>query len=248
MKVQWISECPVPISRTLYNIGRCKELGLPGLSERADRPPLAVVGGGPSVADYVDELRAFKGDIWTSGSAFPYITSLGIESTFFTIDQSPQLAIDGRGAKKAILATCCDPSVFKELATAQIEVFDLCSSGPGANHNATTITAAPRVSIDMGYRDVTFYGCDSSFRVGSHAYDTTPIGDMVKVTCLGVEFVTRPSFIMQAEFMAEIFRMAPCIFKLRGDGLIEKMIIDSEIDVTAAVPHLADQLLKRKVA
>mgnify|MGYP003394737530 CR=1 FL=1 len=245
MKVKWNSECPVPIKRTEYNIGRCKELGLPGLSVKSDRPPLAVVGGGPSVADFVDELRAFKGDIWTSGSAFPYVTSLGIESTFFTIDQSPQLAIDGKGAKKAILATCCDPSVFKELATAHIEVFDLRSSGPEANHNATTITAAPRISIDMGYRDITFYGCDSSFREGSHAYDTDEIGDMVKVVCCGKEFITRPSFMMQGEFMAEIFRMAPNVFKLRGDGLMEKMIINPECDVTHAAPHLAEQLLKK---
>lgn len=220
-------------------------LGLPRISNYA-RPPLAVVGGGPSALDYMMDLRCWPGDMWVSGSAFQWAKSLGVVyPTFFTIDQSTQLAVDGRGAKRAILATCCDAVVFEELKDAKVEVFDLIESGPNANHWATTVTAAPKIALDMGYRDITFYGCDSSFRGGTHAYATDPVNDALIVRCCGQDFITRPSFVMQAEFLKDIFRIAPKVFKLRGDGLLAAMVRNPEYDTTHAVYALANRILKR---
>ncbi|MCR4332421.1 MAG: hypothetical protein NUV34_06935 [Sulfuricaulis sp.] len=197
----------------------------------------------------MSEIRGWAGDIWISGSAFQWALSIGVfYPTFFTIDQSPQLAIDCKGAKRAILATCCDPSVFEELKGGKIEVFDLVGSGPNANHWATTVTAAPKIALDMGYRDITFFGCDSSFISvgGTHAYSTAPVNDALIVRCGGQDFITRPSFVMQAEFMKDIFRFAPKVFKLRGDGLLAAMVVTPEYDVTHAVPALADRILMSK--
>lgn len=257
MKINWVGEVPgITREKTAFNIGRCKDLGLPGLSKR-ERPALAVVGGGPSAADYAAEIRDFPGDVWASGSAFQWVlsvrrTGIMVTPTFFTIDQSPELAIDGRGATKAILATCCDPAVFDMLAAARIEVFDLVEGGPNANHWATTVTAAPKISLDMGYRDITFYGCDSSFMGdeesfsrGTHAYTTAPVKDALIVRCGGKDFITRPSFVMQAEFMAGIIRIAPGVFKLRGGGLLAAMVETHEYDTTHAVQEVADRILRR---
>lgn len=253
MKINWVGQV-VGITRekTAQNIAHTKSLGLPSLSKHG-RPPLAVVGGGPSAMDYASELRGWAGDMWISGSAFQWALSIGIvRPTFFTIDQSPQLAIDGKGATKAILATCCDASVFEALKSAKIEVFDLIETGPNANHWATTITAAPKISLDMGYRDITFYGCDSSFRGdtksfrgNTHAYATDSVSDALIVRCNGQDFITRPSFLMQADFLKDFFRIAPQVFKLRGDGLLAAMVQDPEHDVTHALHEFANRILKR---
>lgn len=245
MKVRWVAEILVTPERTDYNISKSKERGLPEISE-ARRPPLAVVGGGPSVVEYIEEIRTYK-DVWVSGSAFPLIHSLGIDATFFTIDQVPEMVKECQGAKKAILATCCDPIVFDYLKDADVQVFDLHHSGPNANHHATTVTAAPKIAIDMGYTDITFYGCDSSYRKTTHAY-RAPFyedhKDALRVECNGKSFLTNPGFLMQAEFMCQIIRMCPQVYKLRGDGLLAEMVINPDYDITHGAPYIAEQILK----
>lgn len=244
MQITWICEVVgITPEQTAFNKANAKSLGLPYISVH-ERPKLAVVGGGPSVLDFTDELKSWDGDIWVSGSAFPLISSIVPDVTFFTIDQSTDLAKDGKGAKKAILATCCDPSVFEVLKDAQIEIFDLFTGGPNANHHATTITAAPKVSLDMGYRDITFFGCEGSFTETTHAYDTTSIDDMIVVKCNGKNYVTRPSFLLQCEFMARVVNLSREIFKVRGEGLLSAMIEDLDYDITHAQPELAKRILK----
>lgn len=244
-KINWICEVVgITPEQTARNKAHSKSLGLPYISVR-ERPKLAVVGGGPSVLDYAEELKTWDGDIWASGSAFQLAKSINAKCTFFTIDQSTDLAKDGAGATKAILATCCDPSVFEMLKDAEIEIFDLFSEGLKANHHATTITAAPKVGLDMGYRDITFFGCEGSFRETTHAYDTTKIDDMLIVKCNGTNFVSRPSFLLQCEFMARVIQMAPHVFKLRGDGLLSAMVQDFDYDITHAQPELARRILKQ---
>lgn len=245
MKVPWAAEViGVTPEQTTRNIAHCKALCLPSISRYA-RPSLAVVGGGPSANDYMTELRGWAGDMWVSGSAFQWVLSIGIVNpTFFTIDQSPHLAIDGKNAKKAILATCCDPCVFDSLKDAKIEVFDLIESLPKVNHWSTTVTAAPRIAIEMGYRDITFYGCDSSFRENTHAYVTDKVDDAIIVKCGGHDFITRPSFLMQAEFMAQLLTKAPNVYKMKGDGLLEQML-RHDYDITHATNELAARILKR---
>lgn len=251
MKIRWMSEVPgVTREQTLGNIAYAKSLGLPCVSSHA-RPPLAVIGGGPSAADFATELRGWAGDVWVSGSAFPWALSIGlVRPTFFTIDQSPQLAIDGKGATKAILATCCNKATFDELKSAKVEIFDLVGAGPDANHWATTVTAAPHLAMRMGYKDVTFYGCDSSFRGGvidflrrTHAYPTDQVGDAIIVECGGKSFITRPSFVMQAEFMSQVLRLLPNVFKVRGDGLLSEMVRNPEYETTHATHSIASQLM-----
>jgi hypothetical protein len=135
------------------------------------------------------------------------------------------------------------------MAGAKVEVFDLVGDGPDANHWATTVTAAPHLALKMGYRDVTFYGCDSSFRgtqqdylAQTHAYSTDRVRDAVIVECGGESFITRPCFVMQAEFMSTAIRMAPHVFKLRGDGFLPALVRKPEYDVTHAINSVAQQL------
>lgn len=242
MKINWTSEVALPGSQTLANIAGAKARNLPRPS-KSDRPALAVIAGGPSVVEYSDEIKAFKGDVWGVGTAFPMAQSLRPEATFFSIDQRPEGVSDCAGAKSAILATCCDASLFDALSSVPVMAFDLVASGPDANHHDTSVTAIPRIALDMGYTDVTFYGCDSSFRDSTHAYDPHyQVQDEIVVICNGKAFCTEPGFLMQAEFMARVIRLFPNVFKLRGDGLLPDMVKDLDYDIVVVSNSIAERM------
>lgn len=224
------------------NRAACLERGIPFISE-AKRGPLAIVAGGPSVAGYVDELRHWPGDVWVCGSAFQWALSQGIDGAFFNIDQHPSLASDCRGARKAVVATVSDPSVFDELRSADVEVFDL-----DGNHYATSAASAAFKAVQMGYVDVTFYGCDSSYRHGRHTFETHAYEsdywqqnpDTLLAVCGGRGYFTNPGFLVQAEFLAALCRLFPSIFRARSDGLIAALVDDPEYDITAGSKERAN--------
>ncbi len=247
IRINWQSEPPQGLEQTDANIAACRARGLPGLSFFTARPPLAVVGGGPSLADHLAELKAWPGDMWVSGSAFPWALEHGLRASFFTIDQHTDLAAQGKGAKHAILASCCDPLTFDTLLAdgCAIEVFDLVHDTPETtNHNATTITAAPWVAPTMGYSDVTFFGCDSSYRgEQTHAYPDEYDHDVLTVFCNGGFFDTNPGMLMQAIFMEVVIRRFPSVFKVRGDGLLAAMVEKPAYFVQSCRPRLARKVL-----
>jgi hypothetical protein len=203
MRIDWKCERNVPAENQARNIAACAGFKKVGAHTR---PVLAVVAGGPSVSEHIDELRQWPGDLWIVGSAFPWALANGIEGTFFNIDQHPSVAKDCVGAKKAILATCTDPSVFAAL-NGEVEVFDVEN-----NHYATSLTATPHA-----YR---------------HEYWEGRGSDTIRVVCNGGAFLTNPSFLMQAEFMAEVVRLAPQLFHIHCDGLLAAMVQNSDYDIT----------------
>jgi hypothetical protein len=244
VKIRWVGNVLVPPEKTASNIAYCKSLGLPGIRE-SERPVLAVVGGGPSVARHLDELKNWPGDVWVSGGAYPWAVRNGIRATFFTIDQSPEMAVDGLGAEHAVVATCCDPSVFEMLANASVEVFDIHHEGEDANHGATSVTAVPKIALLMGYREVHFFGCDSSFEGSSHAYKHQPAAYQMVVQCNGGSYETAADMLMQAEFMSLVLRSCPGVFVNRSEGLLKAMV-EAPGELDYEITH-GDQALCERV-
>ncbi len=111
------------------------------------------------------------------------------------------------------------------------------------NHNATTVTAAPWCAPTMGYSDVTFFGCEGSYREQTHAYYDEPVTDLLNVFCSGRFFDTNPGFLMQSIFMAECIRAFPRVFKLRGDGLLAAMVEKPAYYVQSCHPGLARRVI-----
>lgn len=241
MKIEWHPFLIVPEGTRERNAEACKERGFPYIGS-ASRPPLAVVGGAPSVARYVDELRNFPGDVWVSGSAFPWAKENGIDATFFTIDMHEDLAKDCKGARKAVVSTMCHPKVYEELRDADVEVFDLTAAW------GTSVTAAMFTAVEMGYRDITFYGCDSSYERDTHAYRSEyweTNYDPLFVVCGGSGYWTSPCFLMQAEFMAEAIRMSPALYRVRSDGLLPAMVEHGDYDITGMSRARAEGIKKQ---
>lgn len=233
----------------LANVESCKARGLPEV-ERKARPPLAVVGGGHSALNHVEELRGWSGDIWASGSVFQWLRGLGIDSTVFCVDPQPALAEMVLGASKALLASNCAPCAFDVLKDARVEVFDLLREGNGVHHGPTTGTTAFDLALTrMGYTDVSFFGFDSCYseeepeekpetygqECQTHAYKTEPEPWMIRIVTNGRAFISGAEFFMQAQWMAEVFRSEigrTGIIKNRSGGLLKALIEDPDYDCT----------------
>jgi hypothetical protein len=247
VKLEFYGTGCVPPGREEQNLRHTATLGLPHVSEQ-ERPPLAVVGGGHSVLRALDELRAWPGDVWACGSAFHFCVAQGIRATFFCIDPQPETAPLGRGAKHAIVCTSMDPAMFEELKDAKVEIFDLIREEGKMNHWATTATSAPMLAVQMGYRDVSFFGCESSFEQDTHAYRHEQTPEQILVACNGQSFLSHPAYFMQAEYLSAVIRTAPHIFHDRSGGLLAGLIADPDYDITHGTRGLYELVHRERAA
>lgn len=224
-RLQFIQSCCVDQDVLHRHVAHAKTLGLPYVRE-SERPPLAVVGGGSSLVPSVETLRDWRGDIWACGSPYPWLRQRGIKATYFCIDPLAE-NIPLASGSKAIVSTTTHPGVFDVVESA--EVFDLL---PGS-HGPTTATAVPYWAMFMGYRDVTFFGCDSSFEASTHVYKDEDWECHLWVTCNGKEYRTKPQLLMQAEYLATTIRLLPDIFKEESGGLLRAMVSNLHYEAVA---------------
>lgn len=223
----------LPESVFLKNIGLAKARNLPTPGHQK-RPPLAIVGGGPSVLGKIDKLKAWKGDIWACGSAFPWIKEQGIKAIFFNIDPLPEQVEYANGAEQAILSSITDPSVFD--AVPNIECFDLVATSEYTNHGLTAVMATPVLALEMGYTAVVYFGCEGSFDTTTHAYEyTNPHSPNmgIWVRCNGNVYPSSPQYLAQAQMLAEIIRTCPLVFREASGGLLRELIRDEKYEIIA---------------
>lgn len=233
MKIVLTSLAPASVEAIRRNEAHAKSLGFPRLGV-AGTLRLAVVGGGPSIAGKFDELRAFDGDIWAINGAWPWCRDRGIEARFFSLDPSEEVLSFCAGANSAMLGMNCHPSVFNALK--DIEAVDLNSedfpTGP------TTAASAPAIALHRGYREIHFFGCESSFAGASHAYGDFNRENLMRVACNGQEFLTTIDMLMQAEHLGAMIRGCGGVLVDRSGGLLAAYIASPDIDVLAATKSL----------
>lgn len=208
---------------------------------KAESDRLAVVGGGPSIHQTMEMVRAFDGEVWAINGAYWFLKEHGIEATFFSIDPSVSVArYVNSSVKRAVISTFNAPEVFELLKGADLCVADLDVLGNGP----TTSTTAPHISLEMGHRHITFFGCEGSFpEKGTHAYaNCVPPDSYLMVKVGGHEFRSSPDMLMQAEFLAELIRAAPGVYAEESGGLLRALIANSDYDITAATQDIHEQL------
>jgi hypothetical protein len=231
VKINFTSIGCVPAADLERNEENARRLGFPKWKPAAVQR-LAVVGGGPSINHVAGELAIWDGDIWAINGAFWWCWSRGIDAAFFTIDPQPVTSPLAVGADRAVLSVQCHPSMFDVLENADIEAFEVRLAG------ATTATAAPGFAIEKGYRNVTFFGCESSYEGETHAYkNDRDLKSLMRVRCDNKEFLTTPDMMMQAEFLGTLIRQTSC-FNERSGGLLAAVVNDPEIDVIAATTEI----------
>lgn len=242
MKIDFVGLSPLPDDALMSNVRHAKGLGYPEVKEvEPHGRRLAVVGGGPSIVDRLDEIRQFT-DIWAINGACRFLREHGIESTLLSIDPVDFLAPRVAGAKKALLATRCHPDTFKVLEGADITVLDVnTDSEHGIWASCSTATIAFLLGPMLGFHKLVFFGCEGSYGERTHAYmDDPELSDFrFVVECNGKRFATAPDIYLLTQQMAVFFRMSiNDSFTERSGGLLRAFIECEEHDIVDVSPKL----------
>jgi hypothetical protein len=149
---------------------------------------------------------------------------------FYSAHYSSAAVPNVQGVTRAIVACQTHPDVIQELLkTAEVELFDLVDDG--GNRGSTSVTCVPMLALRMGYREIYLYGCDSSYGDRSHVNFHNHDPYLLKVRSDGHDFLTGVEFLTQAEFMSELIRAAPQVYKNRSGGLLAAMVRTGDYDV-----------------
>lgn len=187
--------------------------------------PLAVVGGGHSAVLAIDELRAWPGDIWAINGTCSWLARQGIASTLFSVDPNPDLADLLFGVERGILSSTCDPNVFEALKG---RVWMFHPEHVEAEHRfgggTTSATRAPQPALYMGYRDISFFGCEGNFAATTHTFKDEAPERQLLVAAGGERYRTTLQFLDQAESLATIISAFPDLLHDRSGGLLSAMI------------------------
>lgn len=205
---------------------------------------VAIVGGGPSAADSLDDIKALDADIIALNGASKWLRSHGVKPKYqCIIDARPEnIGLLDKKTPKHLLASQVSPNVVESAGNVTImhlaskncedhlpEVrkarggYALIGGGYGVGNSA--ICAA----YVMGYRTMHCFGFDSSHRNGKgHAY-SQPINDgieCVKTKFNGKTYVSSLPMKAHADrFMVisnDLMKMG-CKVHVHGDGLLPAM-------------------------
>ncbi len=221
-RLEFRPRCVLPDARLRENMAASAHHPLAQGKSRSN--PLAVVGGGPSAALHLDELRDWQGEIWAINYTAQWLRSVGIDATLFSIDPQPfTVKVE---APKALLCSSCDPSSF---VGRQVETFHLAElHDDGIPGSATTATRAPALALRLGHKEVHFFGCEGSFFGRDHVDRHDDEGNSLVIRSKGCDFLTYPEFLMQGEHLAGVIRAFPNVFKERSGGLLAALVLDPD--------------------
>jgi hypothetical protein len=216
--------------------------------------PIALIGGGPSVSNYIEEIKGFKYTI-ACGSAHDFCVKNNIIPTYATAcDPDPITAnylTKPQIWTKYLIASGCDKKVFDYLKGFSTYIWH-CHSDDymdmraqmGGEYQAvgggcTVGLRSLSIALMLGYWDIHFYGFDSCMgdNLEHHAYDfsdeTEEIGQIYTVR-FGNE---KNSFkekdykcagyqLAQASHFKEFYSQYCNVFKptFHGDGLLPAMV------------------------
>jgi hypothetical protein len=243
-RIHFNTECAVPLETWKQNAHINAHCPRVKRGEAVGRK-LAIVGGSPGVIEDLDELRAWDGDIWAVNYTPAWLLSQGISSTLYTVDAGvPDEPLWNSPVRKRLLSTACDPLMFTEDSRA----FDMIEThASGFSGGTTSMTRAPWLALSLGYLDVSFFGCDGSYGMdGSDHIDRHEGSDKeLIIRAGGLDYRTRPEFLIQCQELVTLFSEFGVIFKNRSRGLLKAMVDHPEtweiVGVSAAMKqHLEE--------
>jgi len=218
----------------------------------ATKPRCAVVAGGPSVKKQLNKLRKYDGDIYAVNDTAGFLSDNGIPCYLYSIDGTKIPYAIGPLVKGAFLATRCNPVQFKPFKKKDIRVFEMREDNVkrGIEGGPTGVCRAPHLFIAMGHMGIDFYGIEGSFfsqsHVGSDRQDAR--ANMIVIRAGGIDYLTNAAFMLQNEFMMQLFKKYPTIYKNHSGGLLRAMMKHQKTwGVVAITKGLKEQFTKQKV-
>ena len=196
---------------------------------------LAICGGGPLLANDLEALRTWDGDIWAINYTVEWLRDRGIDATLFTVDPQPFATT----ADSAIISTLCHPSVFESLGDRALAFNSIESHADGFPGGTASASRAPSISFFLGYRDVSFFGCEGSLGDATHVDRDESYPAQLIVRAGDGEYRTILPFLVQCEELSMLIRTFPDVYKNRSSGLLAAMI---EHPDTWAVVAVSEEL------
>jgi hypothetical protein len=245
MKITWEFRSTVEPDILAQRTQARRLISPPGLGHRRSARRLAVVGGGPSVAEEaaLATLKAWDGTIWAINGAFRWLAGHGITSVFFSTDPAPGIAELAKGADHAIFASSVHPSAWDVVSYA--EMLELGFEPGQIMHGPTSATTAILAGIEAGAREISFFGCEGSYPGGrTHAYMTEKAGSL-EVESNGERFLTKPEMLEQSLYLSEVIRAAPHLYKDCSGGLLGALVASGDHDIVAASPEIHAAINRR---
>jgi hypothetical protein len=162
---------------------------LPEFKKVKNDLPIALVGGGPSLKNNLEELRKFR-TIMACGSCHDFLLENNIVPTYASVCDPDPITINYMKLKhlevKYLIASACDPKVFKYLEDCPIVLWH-CHSDDYVSHiseiekggeyqavggGCTIGLRSISIAITLGYRNIHFFGFDSCLNEDqSYAYE-----------------------------------------------------------------------------
>lgn len=236
------SKACVPLETLRSNLASCLQRGLlyldigEPLSQKA-----AVVAGGPSAADYLEDIRNWDGFVVAINGAHDWLIEEGITpDAVIAVDPQPELA---RYFQKPndettyLIASCCAPEVFDALEGKRVVVWHAVQENASGSlmvfGGPTAATRAPHVLYMMGFREVHMFGVDSSYTgLKTHAYKDGQVnGGNIQVRVGDEIFITSGGMLCQAEFLEQTSHVFEGKFEVHGYGLGPALVNNGEYEV-----------------
>ena len=253
------------------NIVNTIALGLPCLMPSNNHDGhIIIVGGGPSLTDKVEEIRAMQGfghKILALNNVHDWLIERGIiPDACVLLDARKENAEFVKNARDDVIyyvASQCHKDVFKALRGKSVIVYHNATEGAqetlepitqGDLHllgGGTTVgMKAIVIARFIGYRNFHLYGFDSSYREAGHAYPQ-PANDadrVLDIHCEGKDFKCAPWMVTQANDFVELAGMLSdqgCTIIVAGDGLIPHIARTMSFDTVTAADIRTLEILKR---
>lgn len=207
------------------------------------------VGGAPSVNDYLDEIRERQKDatVFTSGKTIEHLCQNDIVPWgYINVDPKKHVAYYINpipDETRFFISSVSDPVMFSRLAGKMVWVIHTPTNANELDlyetekdpfliqGGVTTALRAMTLAYAMGYRQIEFYGVDSSFTDSAYAYEKVVPN---QITCEvetvdGQQFLTTPVWAMQAEAfdkqVAEWLEADESLrFLFHGNGLLPHLM------------------------
>lgn len=232
-----------------------------------EHPGVALVLGGPSINDYVDEIRGLREVGWglaTVNGSYRWALMNGMVPSI-------QVMLDGRTFNRKFVkeketytqffvCSHAHPALFDELEGYDVHMFHCPGSKEAAKvinehffgmwaplKGGTTVGLRAIYLLHMlGSRRVSIYGMDSCYSNGHHHAYPQRENDAKRywvVRCGGRKFKTTPWMASQAEEFVQMQATAPEDLELavHGDGLIAHWIRETHRRKKPVFPTLVGQ-------
>jgi uncharacterized Rossmann fold enzyme len=260
-----VSICNTDTERLTKNVRSAIDRLIPWLKlQEPHAGHVAIIGGGPSMADKFGEIawrKSMGQQVWALNGTASYLRERGIiPDAHVIVDARPENAafLDGAASDTMhYLASQCDPEVFKAAervtlwhahSPGMVEMLTGLQETSLVGGGSTVGLQALVIAYILGYRKIHLYGFDSSYREDEHhAYPQGLNANEVTVNALVGDrtFKAAPWMVQQAEeFMttaAELERDGTVI-TVHGDGLLPYMANELPRPMTPAQVRAAEVL------